>query len=112
MAATGSDHCQVHKEMVSTKTKHIKYVKFLYSCVENLYFMDTIKTCLEKEVAGTGMWGFQIKKIKGCQTLLVVGLRKNLVKFSKKLGCMRNKYTMLKKNTSLTKVNKIDPPWN
>ena len=93
--------------MVSTCRDQIKYFKFLNCWVDNPQFMETVITCSEKEVAVTGKWKFH-QKLKDCQIFLVVGLRMNLVIFYKRLGCMKNKYKMLKKTTSLTNVTQIE----
>ena len=61
LSSIGSYHCLLLMEMVSTSTDHIKYFRFLNCWVDNPRFMETLKTCWEKEVAGTCMWKFYQK---------------------------------------------------
>ena len=61
LSSTGSDHCPLLMEMVSTSIDHIKYFRFLNCWVDNPKFMQTVKTYWEKEVAGIGMWRFHQK---------------------------------------------------
>ena len=52
LLSTGSDHCPLLMEMISTTTDHIKYFRFLNYWVDNPQFMETVKICWEKEVEG------------------------------------------------------------
>ncbi|XP_027768863.1 uncharacterized protein LOC114074907 [Solanum pennellii] len=52
LSSTGSDHCPLLMEMVSTTTDHTKYFIILNYCVDNPHFKETVKTYWEKEVAG------------------------------------------------------------
>ena len=57
--------------MVSTTTYHTKYFKFLNYWVDNPHFVDTVKTCWENEVVGSGMWRFHQKMKRLSNTLSV-----------------------------------------
>ena len=71
LSATGSDHYPLLMEMVSTASDYIKYFRFLNCGVENPHFMETIKTCREKEMEGTGMWRFHQNMKRLSNTLSV-----------------------------------------
>ena len=70
LSSTGSDHCSLLIEIVSTTTDHTKYFRFLNCWVDNPHFMETVKTYWEKEVAGTGMLRFhqQMKRLSNTFT--------------------------------------------
>ena len=55
LSSTSSDNCPLFMETFSTTTDHIKYFRFLNCSVDNTHFMETVKTCLEKELEGIGM---------------------------------------------------------
>ena len=63
LSSTGSYQCPLLMEMISTSTDHIKYFRFINCWMEKPKYMEIVKTCWEKEVAGTGMWRFH-QKIK------------------------------------------------
>ncbi|XP_015058305.1 uncharacterized protein LOC107004576 [Solanum pennellii] len=75
LSSTGSDHCPLFMKMVSTTIDHTKYFRFLNCWVDNPHLMETVETCWEKEVVGTGMLKFQKKMIRLSNTLSVLSKR-------------------------------------
>ncbi|XP_069145909.1 uncharacterized protein [Solanum lycopersicum] len=50
LPTTGSEHCPLLLEMVSTAADHIKYFRFLNCWVDNPNFMLTVKNCWDRPV--------------------------------------------------------------
>ena len=69
LSSTGSDHYPLLMEMTPSTTDHIKYFRFLNCWVDNPQFLETVKTCWEKEVEGNGMWRFHQKMKRLSNTL-------------------------------------------
>ncbi|XP_010314574.1 uncharacterized protein [Solanum lycopersicum] len=61
LSSIGSDHCPLLMEKIFNDSNHTKYFEFLYCLVDSPNFMETVQTCLDKEVDGIGMWRFHQK---------------------------------------------------
>ncbi|KAK4731257.1 hypothetical protein R3W88_024245 [Solanum pinnatisectum] len=56
LPSVGSDHTPLLMEITETTNQGINYFKFLHCWVDNVSFMDTVTSCLNKEVHGNPMW--------------------------------------------------------
>ncbi|XP_055825760.1 uncharacterized protein LOC129894213 [Solanum dulcamara] len=69
LPSVGSDHCPLLLEMVDHHHNPIKYFRFLNCWPDQPSFMDTIKECWSRSVAGNPMWSFHQKMKRLASTL-------------------------------------------
>ncbi|KAM3286888.1 hypothetical protein P3S67_025687 [Capsicum chacoense] len=69
LPSVGSDHCPLLMEVQEIPQTNIRYFKFLHWWTENQTFLDTVRSCWNRDTTGNPMWTFHVKMKRLAATL-------------------------------------------